>query len=132
MSLRASPFSLIVASCLLAFGKLSAQIDFSFLVYNPAVEYSAGSSVIESVDKPGEIYTAKIVVPAGQNGPPNSTYWSSSSDYTTQLSQDNSAALSTVPSSDVVDTSEIANLDPVTDSNTSTTAPIFGLVPALL
>jgi hypothetical protein len=121
-------FSLFLSlSFLLIVSKASAQIDFSFLVYDPDKVYAAGSSVIESTSKPGEIYTAKIEVPKGQNGPPNSTYWSSSSEYTTQLTQENSSSLSTVPNSDVVNTSEIANLDTPEDSNESTSVPVFAV-----
>ncbi len=94
--------------------------NFEFLndlFYDTSKSYSVGDSVVLESD-PSEIFTALIDVPPGN--PPavgtQSQYWSSSDDYTSDLTSNNSDDISTVPSS---------NFDTTTPGTTPSDGPTF-------
>ena len=90
-------------------GAIFANSALSDLVYDSSKSYSAGDAVIPS-STDFTLYTAKITVPAGSNGPPNSTYWLTAEEKSTELANTHADTVSTPPSSDSIDTSEISNL----------------------
>ena len=90
-------------------GAIFANSALSDLVYDSSKSYSEGDAVIPS-STDFTLYTAKITVPAGSNGPPNSTYWLTAEEKSTELANTHSDTVSTPPSSDSIDTSEISNL----------------------
>ena len=85
------------------------------MVYDSSKTYSKGDAVIPSVTE-FTLYTAKTSVPAGQNGPPNSTYWQTAEEYSTELQNTYSDTVSTPPSSGNISTSDISDLDSPADS----------------
>ena len=110
-----SSFLLVILPVIIG-GLLFANSALTDLVYDSSKSYSAGDAVIPT-SSDFTLYTAKITVPAGSNGPPNSTYWQTAEDYSTQLQSTYSSTVSTPPSSANINTSEIANLG--TPSSTS-------------
>ena len=99
-------------------GAIFANSALSDLVYDSSKSYSEGDAVIPS-STDFTLYTAKITVPAGSNGPPNSTYWLTAEEKSTELANTHSDTVSTPPSSDSIDTSEISNLGTPDTNNTS-------------
>ena len=59
--------------------------------------YSEGDAVIPTVSD-FTLYTAKITVPAGSNGPPNSTYWLTAEEKSTELANTYSDTVASPPS----------------------------------
>ena len=114
-----SSFLLVILPVIIG-GLLFANSALTDLVYDSSKSYSAGDAVIPT-SSDFTLYTAKITVPAGSNGPPNSTYWQTAEDYSTQLQSTYSSTVSTPPSSANINTSEIANLGTPTDSGTPLT-----------
>ena len=107
-------------------GAIFANSALSDLVYDSSKSYSEGDAVIPS-SSDFTLYTAKITVPAGSNGPPNSTYWLTAEEKSTELANTHSDTVSTPPSSDSIDTSEISNLGtPDTSTFESTPLPSAG------
>ena len=107
-------------------GAIFANSALSDLVYDSSKSYSEGDAVIPS-STDFTLYTAKITVPAGSNGPPNSTYWLTAEEKSTELANTHSDTVSTPPSSDSIDTSEISNLGtPDTSTSESTPLPSAG------
>ena len=102
---------------LLICGTLLGDAPLTELVYDSSKTYNKGDSVIPSATDT-ELYTAKTTVPAGQNGPPNTAYWQTAEEYSTELQNSYSGTVSTPPSSDSIDTSEISNLG-TPDTNSS-------------
>ena len=90
-------------------GVISANTALSDLVYDPSKSYSTGDAVIPT-DSDFTLYTAKTTVPKGNFRPPNSTYWLTAEEKSTELANTYSDTVSTPPSSDSIDTSEISNL----------------------
>ena len=73
------------------------NLDFlSELYYDSSQVYSEKDSVVLE-SNPSEIYTAKTTVPEN-TPPPNTDYWSSSEDHTTNLTSEHSDDLDSIPS----------------------------------
>lgn len=90
---KSAILSLIVLPLSLSY----ANLDFlSDLYYDSSKTYSVDDNVVLESD-PSEIYTAIAAVPVN-TPPPNSQYWSSSEEHTTNLTEENSDDLSTTPS----------------------------------
>ena len=79
------------------------------LVYDSSKTYSKGSSVVPSRTV-SELYTAKTTVPPGQNGPPNTAYWQTAEEYSSELQNTYSGTVSSPPSSDNINPNEITTL----------------------
>ncbi len=90
-------------------GLLLASSALTDLVYDKTKTYSKGDAVIPSATE-FTLYTAKASVPAGENGPPNTTYWQTAEEYSTELQNTYSSTVSTPPSEANINTSDIANL----------------------
>ena len=82
---------------------------FNDLVYDSSKSYEIDDAVIISTTNP-TLYTAKIAVPAGDNSPPNTTYWLTAEEKSTQLESTYSETTKTVPSTDNINTDEITGL----------------------
>ena len=82
---------------------------FNDLVYDSSKSYEIDDAVIISTTNP-TLYTAKIAVPAGDNSPPNTTYWLTAEEKSTQLESTYSETTKTVPSTDNINTEEITGL----------------------
>ena len=118
--------SLFLFFPLLICGLLLGNAALTELVYDSSKTYSKGDAVIPSSTE-FTLYTAKTAVPAGQNGPPNTAYWQTAEEYSTELQNTYSSTVSTPPSSDNINTSEIANLGtPDTSTPESTPLPSAG------
>jgi hypothetical protein len=90
-------------------GLLRANSALTELEYDSSKTYSKGDAVIPSATE-FTLYTAKTSVPAGQNGPPNTAYWQTAEEYSTELQSTHSGTVSTPPSSDNINTNEIDDL----------------------
>ena len=90
-------------------GLLRANSALTELEYDSSKTYSKGDAVIPSATE-FTLYTAKTSVPAGQNGPPNTAYWQTAEQYSTELQSTHSGTVSTPPSSDNINTNEIDDL----------------------
>ena len=121
-----SSFLLVILPVIIG-GLLFANSALTDLVYDSSKSYSAGDAVIPT-SSDFTLYTAKTTVPAGSNGPPNSTYWQTAEDYSTQLQSTYSSTVSTPPSSANINTSEIAGLStPPATGTTTPSAQILGI-----
>ena len=94
------------------------------LVYDSSKTYSGGDAVIPS-SSDFTLYTAKTTVPAGQNGPPNTSYWGTAEDYSTELQDTYTSTVSTPPSSENINTSEVSNLGTPQNSNQKKTLTLI-------
>jgi hypothetical protein len=99
-------------------GLLRANSALTELEYDSSKTYSKGDAVIPSATE-FTLYTAKTSVPAGQNGPPNTAYWQTAEQYSTELQSTHSGTVSTPPSSDNINTDEISNLGTPTEITTA-------------
>ena len=109
--------SLFLFLPLLTCGLLLGNAVFTELVYESSKTYSKGDAVIPSLTD-FTLYTAKTSVPAGENGPPNTAYWQTAEEYSTELQNTYSGTVSTPPSSDNINTSEIETLSTPTSQDT--------------
>lgn len=117
--------SLFLFLPLLTCGLLLGNAVFTELVYESSKTYSKGDAVIPSLTD-FTLYTAKTSVPAGENGPPNTAYWQTAEEYSTELQNTYSGTVSTPPSSDNINTNEIANLG-TPDTSTTQNAKIVSV-----
>lgn len=101
--------SLFLFFPLLICGLLLGNAALTELVYDSSKTYSKGDAVVPSATE-FTLYTAKTSVPAGQNGPPNTAYWQTAEEYSTELQNTYSGTVSTPPSSDNINTGEIQSL----------------------
>ena len=101
--------SLFLFFPLLICGLLLGNAALTELVYDSSKTYSKGDAVIPSATE-FTLYTAKTSVPAGENGPPNTAYWQTAEEYSTELQNTYSGTVSTPPSSDNINTDEIQSL----------------------
>jgi hypothetical protein len=85
-----------------------AQFDLSSLYYDSSKSYLKGEEVLLESD-PSEIYTSKIDVPAGFP-PPNSTYWSTSTEHVGDLTSTYSNDLANPPSSDNIEDVNVSDI----------------------
>ena len=111
--------SLFLFLPLLICGLLLGNAALTELVYDSSKTYSKGDAVIPSSTE-FTLYTAKTTVPAdGLNGPPNTAYWQTAEEYSTELQNTYSGTVSTPPSSDNINTGEISNLGTPTEITTA-------------
>jgi hypothetical protein len=119
--------SLFLFLPLLICGLLLGNAALTELVYDSSKTYSKGDAVIPSSTE-FTLYTAKTTVPAGENGPPNTAYWQTAEEYSTELQNTYSGTVSTPPSSDNINTGEISNLGtPDTNTPSSQNAKIVSV-----
>jgi hypothetical protein len=85
-----------------------AQFDLSSLYYDSSKSYLKGEEVLLESD-PSEIYTSKVDVPAGFP-PPNSTYWSTSTEHVGDLTSTYSNDLANPPSSDNIEDVNVSDI----------------------
>ncbi len=90
-------------------GLLLANSALTELIYDKSKSYSKGDAVIPSASD-FTLYTAKTSVPAGENGPPNTAYWQTAEEYSTELQSTYSGTVSSPPSSDNINTNDITTL----------------------
>ena len=126
LSVNFAVYAMRISSLLIFF---SVQITLANsalteLVYDSSKTYSKGDAVVPSVSE-FTLYTAKTSVPAGQNGPPNTSYWQTAEDYSTELQDTYSGTVSTVPSPGNINTSEISNLGTPQNSNQKKTLTLI-------
>ena len=69
---------------LLFCGLLLGNAALTELEYDSSKTYSEGDAVIPSATV-FTLYTAKTTVPAGENGPPNTAYWQTAEEYSSEL-----------------------------------------------
>lgn len=94
------------------------------LIYNSSKNYKKGDAVIPSASE-FTLYTAKTSVPVGQNGPPNISYWQTAEEYSTELQNAYNSTLSTPPSSNNINISEISKLETPQNSNQKKTLTLI-------
>jgi hypothetical protein len=119
--------SLFLFLPLLICGLLLGNAALTELVYDSSKTYSKGDAVIPSSTE-FTLYTAKTTVPAdGLNGPPNTAYWQTAEEYSSELQNTYSGTVSTPPSSDNINTGEIDNLGTPSELNSVSGVRLYGI-----